>query len=122
LYKVGTAASRGMRVMRHDVYSRGLTETMATSVAFLAVFALGARAAAPELAAIAGTLASGAVAVWLAGSLLRDPEVELARPTEPAVTAGVCRGLVSYAAQIAGYDLLNTLILNLDLVMLGLFI
>ena len=122
LYKVGTAASRGMRVMRHDVYSRGLTETVGTSAAFLAVFALGARAAAPEIAAIAGTLASGVVAVWLAGSLFRDPDPGFARTAEPAVTAGVSRGLVGHAAPIAGYDLLNTLILNLDIVMLGLFI
>ena len=122
LYKVGTAASRGMRVMRHDVYSRGLTETVGTSAVFLAAVALGARAAAPEIAAIAGTLACGVVAVWLAGSLFRDPDPGFARTAEPAVTAGVNRGLVSHAAPIAGYDLLNTLILNLDIVMLGLFI
>ena len=121
LYKVGTAASRGMRVMRHDVYSRGLTETVGTSAAFLAAVALGARAAAPEIAAVAGTLACGVVAVWLAGSLFRDPDPGFAR-TEPALTAGVSRGLVGHAAPIAGYDLLNTLILNLDIVMLGLFI
>jgi O-antigen/teichoic acid export membrane protein len=35
---------------------------------------------------------------------------------------GVTRGLVAYAAPIAGYDLLNTFILSLDIVMLGLFI
>lgn len=122
LYKVGTAASRGMKVMRHDVYSRGLTETVGTSAAFLAAVALGARAAAPEIAAIAGTLACGVVAVWLAASLFTDPAPPFARTTAPEVSAGVTRGLVGYAAPIAGYDLLNTLILNLDLVMLGLFI
>src|SRR5436309_1662621 len=77
---------------------------------------------APAIAPIAGTLACGVVAVWLAGSLFRDPDPGFARTAEPAVTAGVNRGLVGHAAPIAGYDLLNTLILNLDIVMLGLFI
>jgi O-antigen/teichoic acid export membrane protein len=138
LYKVGTAASRGMKVMRHDVYSRGLTETVGTTVAFLAAMAFGARASAPEIAAIAGTLASGLVAVLLAASLFGDaPDVGRVRlpfdegrgrqadqttvRLKPDPT-GITRDLVVFAAPIAGYDLLNTLILSLDVVMLGLFI
>ena len=117
LYKVGTAASRGMKVMRHDVYSRGLTETVGTTVAFLVAMAFGARASAPEIAAIAGTLASGLVAVFLAASLF---DVRHAAPT--SAKTRVTRDLVAFAAPIAGYDLLNTLILSLDIVMLGLFI
>ena len=130
LYKVGTAASRGMKVMRHDVYSRGLTETTGTTLVFLAALALGARESAPEIAAIGGTLACGVVAVWLAASLFRgarrgrmDAEATAVRPAprqEP--DPGVARGLVAYAVPIAGYDLLNTLILSLDIVMLGCFI
>lgn len=126
LYKVGTAASRGMKVMRHDVYSRGFTETVGTTAAFLVAMALGARASAPEIAAIAGTLAGGVVAVALAASLfgeggrVRLPLAE-ARGRQ-ADTAAVTRKLVTYAAPIAGYDLLNTLILSLDVVMLGFFI
>ena len=134
LYKVGTAASRGMKVMRHDVFSRGLTETIGTTLVFLIVLALGARAAAPQIAAIGGTLASGVVAVWLAASLFRDRDT--VRLPAPSVIEGLSRaksrgkphttpvaaGLVAYAAPIAGYDLLNTFILSLDIVMLGLFI
>ena len=128
LYKVGTAASRGMKVMRHDVYSRGLTETVGTTAAFLVAMALGARASAPEIAAIAGTLACGVVAVALAASLFRDGTVRLPAPSraegkpDTTGTTSVVRNLVAYAAPIAGYDLLNTLILSLDVVMLGLFI
>jgi O-antigen/teichoic acid export membrane protein len=136
LYKVGTAASRGMKVMRHDVYSRGLTETVGTTVAFLVAMAFGARASAPEIAAIAGTLASGLVAVFLAASLfdVRDvrsvrlqPDPTVLQPDQTTVrrkadTTSVTRDLVAFAAPIAGYDLLNTLILSLDIVMLGLFI
>src|SRR3989442_13431561 len=35
LYRISTAASRGMQVMQHDIYSRGMTEPIATTVAFL---------------------------------------------------------------------------------------
>ena len=122
LYKVGTAASRGMKVMRHDVYSRGLTETIGTTLAFLAALALGARASAPQIAAVAGTLASGAVAVWLAASLFREPGVGAGRNSAGSRDDRLTRELVAYAAPIAGYDLLNTFILSLDVVMLGLFI
>ena len=126
LYKVGTAASRGMKVMRHDVYSRGFTETVGTTAAFLVAMALGARASAPEIAAIAGTLAGGVVAVALAASLFgkrRRVRLPLAEARgRQADTAAVTRKLVTYAAPIAGYDLLNTLILSLDVVMLGFFI
>jgi O-antigen/teichoic acid export membrane protein len=125
LYKVGTGASRGMKVMRHDVYSRGLTETVGTTVAFLVAMALGARASAPEVAAIAGTLACGVVAVALAASLFRGCSVRLplaSAPGRQADTTAVARHLIAYAAPIAGYDLLNTAILSLDVVMLGLFI
>ena len=79
--------------------------------------AFGARASAPEIAAIAGTLASGLVAVFLAASLF---DVRHAAPT--SAKTRVTRDLVAFAAPIAGYDLLNTLILSLDIVMLGLFI
>ena len=35
LYRVSTALSRGMTVMQHDIYSRGLTESFGTAVALL---------------------------------------------------------------------------------------
>jgi O-antigen/teichoic acid export membrane protein len=119
LYKVGTAASRGMKVMRHDFYSRGLTETVGTTAAFLVAMAFGARVSAPAIAAIAGTLASGLVAVWLAASLFNADETTVRLKPD---TTRTTRDLVTFAAPIAGYDLLNTLILSLDVVMLGLFI
>ena len=123
LYKVGTAASRGMKVMRHDVYSRGLTETIGTTLAFLVVIALGARASAPEIAAIGGTLAAGLVAVRLAASLFSGTSRGRARSVPfQADNTNAAATLVAYAAPIAGYDLLNTVIMNLDLVLLGLFI
>ncbi|MEP6809563.1 MAG: oligosaccharide flippase family protein, partial [Chthoniobacterales bacterium] len=48
LYRVSNALSRGMGVMHHDIFSRGLTESLGTAVALLAALALGARDLAPE--------------------------------------------------------------------------
>ena len=59
LYRVSNGLSRGLKLMRHDVYSRGLTESLVTAGALLVAVALGARLLAPVYAAIAGTLASG---------------------------------------------------------------
>src|SRR5260370_79889 len=105
-----------MTVMQHDIYSRGLTESFGTAVALLIAFALGARQLAPEIAAIAGTLASGLVAFALARRLFpftpvpRSPSDDLVRP------------LLSSSAPIALYDLLNIAIMRIDLIMLVWFV
>src|SRR5436189_3233661 len=41
LYRICTAISRGMKVMQHDIYSRGMTEPIATTLAFLLAIAVG---------------------------------------------------------------------------------
>jgi O-antigen/teichoic acid export membrane protein len=117
LYRVNTAVSRGMKVMRHDIFSRGITETVVTTVAFLAALALGLRRFGPELAVIVGTAASGIVALCLATSLFR--RVTVVTDFRPAHEA---RRLLSYAAPISAYDLLNSIIVRLDVVMLGCFV
>jgi O-antigen/teichoic acid export membrane protein len=71
LYRINTAVSRGMKVMRHDIFSRGITETIVTTVAFLVALQLGLRTFGPEIAVIAGMGASGIVALFLAASLFR---------------------------------------------------
>jgi len=118
VYKVATGASRGKRVMRHDVYSRGMTEPAATTAAFLIALALGARESAPAIAALAGTAASGIVAARLAAGLFRGAAEEPST-ARPRFRLGE---LLTFSAPIAGYDLLNTLVLNLDIVMLGWFV
>src|SRR5437868_191219 len=47
LYRINTAVSRGMKVMRHDIFSRGITETIVTTLAFLAALWLGLKTYAP---------------------------------------------------------------------------
>ncbi|MGE5246594.1 MAG: oligosaccharide flippase family protein [Betaproteobacteria bacterium] len=118
LYRVSTAASRGRKVMRHDLYSRGLTETTATTLAFVALFALGFRTYAPEVAAVAGTGASGLVACALAASLFRRSPGRAAAAT----LADEARALVAYSAPIGGYQLLNAFIVRIDVIMLGWFV
>src|SRR5712691_8289360 len=71
LYRISTAISRGMKVMQHDIYSRGMTEPIATTLAFLLAFAVGFKESSPEVAAIVGTAASGLIAVALASTLFR---------------------------------------------------
>src|SRR5205085_2056947 len=71
LYRISTAISRGMKVMQHDIYSRGITEPIATTVAFLFALAVGFKESSPEVAAIIGTAASGLIAVRLASTLFR---------------------------------------------------
>src|SRR4051794_29013591 len=77
LYRVSTSISRGMKVMKHDILSRGLTESVVTALVFVAAFMIGFRNMAPELAAVVGTGASGIVALVLAARLFRD------HPKEP---------------------------------------
>jgi O-antigen/teichoic acid export membrane protein len=118
LYSINTAVSRGMKVMRHDIFSRGVTQSVVTSVAFLLALALGLQSSAPALAAVTGMTASGIVALALAWSLFRNS------PTRPEgfsyrTEAG---RLLSYAANISAYDVLNALIVRLDVIMLACFI
>ena len=117
LYRVNTAVSRGMKVMRHDIFSRGITETIVTTVAFLAALSLGFRKFGPEIAVIVGMGASGIVALLLAASLFRRVS---AVTNFQAITE--IRRLLTYAAPISAYDLLNSIIVRLDVVMLGCFV
>ena len=118
LYRVCTAVSRGMKVMRHDIISRGLTDSLATSVAFLTLFFLGWRTFAPEIALIVGSAASGIVAFLLASTLFRAT-----LPNESPVARGAeIKRLFAFAAPISGYDFLNSAISRLDVILLAAFV
>lgn len=119
LYRVCNGLSRGMKVMHHDAYSRGLTESLGTTGAFLAALALGTGELAPIFAAIVGTAASGAVAFWLARSrFVRAPGAP-PRAGGPEASPST---LMRSSVPIAIYDLLNIGILRIDVIMLGLFV
>jgi O-antigen/teichoic acid export membrane protein len=118
LYRINTAVSRGMKVMRHDIFSRGITETIVTTVAFLGALWLGLKTFGPEIAVIVGTAASGIVALLLAASLFRTAP----RHAMPFSFSAESRPLLTYAAPISAYDLLNSVIVRLDVVMLGCFV
>jgi O-antigen/teichoic acid export membrane protein len=118
LYRISTAISRGMKVMQHDIYSRGMAEPVATTLAFLLAIAVGFNASSPEVAAILGTAVSGITALVLASSLFRH---DLAHG---AVVSpfGEAKSLIAYAAPISGYQLINAFIARLDLILLGYFV
>jgi O-antigen/teichoic acid export membrane protein len=114
LYRISNAVSRGMAIMHHDIYSRGLTESLVTAAALLAAMALGARDLAPEFAVIAGTLASGSVAFELARRRFRG-----VRAHEGTMPFG---RLVRDSGAVAAHDFLNIGIMSIDVIMLGLFV
>src|SRR2546430_6894405 len=118
LYRISTAVSRGMKVMQHDIYSRGMTEPIATTLAFLLALAVGFKESSPEVAAIVGTAASGLIALALASKLFRHI------PTHMDVVSplGEARSLIAYGAPISIYQLINAFIARLDLLMLGYFV
>jgi len=104
--------------MRHDIYSRGVTEPIVTTLAFLLALAVGLGKFAPEVAAIIGTAASGLVALFLASKLFRHtpPDRDLPSPLHEA------RRLIGYSASISAYQLINTFVSRLDVILLGYFI
>ena len=118
LYRVSNALSRGMAVMHHDIFSRGLTESLFTAAALLVAVWIGARQLAPEIAAIAGTLASGLVAFTFARRLF----VPAAGAAPAPARHDLVPALVRASAPIALYDLLNIGIMQVDVIMLGLFV
>jgi O-antigen/teichoic acid export membrane protein len=117
LYRISTAISRGMKVMQHDIYSRGMTEPIATTLAFLLALAVGFKESSPEVAAIVGTAASGLIALALASKLFRN----IPAHTEVKSPFAEARSLIAYAAPISIYQLINAFIARLDLIMLGYF-
>src|SRR5437870_1562596 len=118
LYRISTAISRGMKVMKHDIYSRGMTEPIATTLAFLLALAVGFKESSPEVAAIVGTAASGLIALALASTLFRHMPAH----KDVVSTLGEVWSLLGYAAPISVYQLINAFIARLDLVMLGYFV
>ena len=118
LYRICTSISRGMKVMQHDIYSRGLVEPIATTLAFLLAIAVGFNMSSPEVAAILGTAISGVTALVLASSLFRGNSAH-GGAVSPV---GEAKSLIAYAAPISVYQLLNAFIARLDLLLLGYFV
>jgi O-antigen/teichoic acid export membrane protein len=117
LYRVCTSVSRGMKVMKHDIFSRGLTEPAITTLALLAALGFGFTRFAPELAAVCGTTASGIVALVFASRLFSGVTVR-----DTVSIWAEAKPLLAYAAPISLYQMLNAFILRLDVIMLGWFI
>ncbi len=111
LYRISNGVSRGMKVMRHDLYSKGFTETFGTIAMFLVAFAIGLRELAPVVAVLFGTGAGGLMAFMLARGLFAGRTIGPAQPG----TASILR----FSTPIAVYSLLNLLIMRMDVLLLG---
>ena len=137
LYRVCNGLSRGMKVIKHDVYSRGFTESFVSVAVLLVAVLAGARLLAPVMAAVAGTTASGLVALSLARPLFSDRAGQDPIETAPVLQSPIAKkpaGSESVAGHgswtqllrgsipIAVYDLLNIAVMRLDVIMLGLFV
>ncbi len=118
LYRISTGLSRGMGVMQHDIYSRGLTESFATAAALLIAIFFGLRELAPEAAAICGTLASGLVAFILTRRIFKNDTHSVPAATDEEMRSKLLRA----SEPIALYDLLNIGIMHIDVIMLGAFV
>src|SRR5216117_392907 len=117
LYRVCTSISRGMKVMKHDIFSRGMTEPAITVLALLTALGFGFTRFAPELAAVAGTAASGVAALIFASKLFSG-----VTGRDTFSMWAEAKQLLWYAAPISVYQLFNAFILRLDVIMLGWFI
>ena len=73
LYRISNGVSRGMKVMKHDLYSKGFTETFGTIAGLLVAMAIGLRNLAPVVAVLFGTGAGGLMAFVLARGLFAEP-------------------------------------------------
>jgi O-antigen/teichoic acid export membrane protein len=116
LARLSTAASRATLSMRNEFYSRGLVETWVTTAVFLIAIAIGVRDRAPAVSVVLGSLASGIVAYLLARrALARAPGSNVAgrRTLWEALR---------FSAPIAGSGLLNVLMINIDVLLLGAYV
>jgi O-antigen/teichoic acid export membrane protein len=114
--RISTGASRAVLSMGNEFYSRGLAETWVTTGIFVAAIALGVRDLAPSLAVVGGMGASALVAYVLAVRSLESCRGSSA-DRRPSTLA-----MVRFAAPIAGSSLLNVLVLQLDVLLLGAYV
>lgn len=112
LYRICNGVSRGMKVMKHDLFSHGFTETFSTIATLLVLIAIGLRNLAPAVAVVVGTGAGGLMAFFLARGLFAG------QTTVP--TARVYAPLLRFSTPIAIYSLLNLLIMRMDVLLLWL--
>ena len=110
-YRISNGVSRGMKVMKHDLFSKGFTETFGTIAALLVAVAIGLHNLAPVVAVLFGTGAGGLMAFFLARSLFAGTRPDAAPAVRPAI--------LRFSAPIAVYSLLNLLIMRMDVLLLG---
>lgn len=117
LYRINTSVSRGARIMHHDIYSRGLTEPIGTTIAFLVALTLGSRTFAPEYAQVFGSIAAGVVGLMLVRKLFQAASIG-----HDIDVKAEARKLLGYALPIGADQFLNAFIWRMDVIILGCFV
>lgn len=130
LARIATGASRSVMVMSNELYSRGLAETWVTTGVFVIAIALGLRDVAPGLAVAVGSTAAGVVAYVLARRALSarlaattsiEPAIAAA-PVDLPMRAPSVPAMLSFSLPIAGSSLLTVLVMQADVLLLGLYV
>jgi O-antigen/teichoic acid export membrane protein len=116
LSRISTGASRTMLSMRNEFYSRGIAEVWVTTAVFVLALAIGLRLSAPSIAVVVGSTAGGIVALILAIRVLRAPVGSVASGRPSLET------MLRFTAPIAGSSLLDVLVMQVDVLLLGLYI
>ena len=117
LYRVNPALSRGMTVMQHDIFSRGLTESFGTAFVFLVASYSGhGNFYRNSLDRRAPRLRTGRL-LLLARRLFTPKEPITSSPNDDLIPS-----LLHASAPIALYDLLNIGIMRIDLYHAGRFV
>lgn len=122
--RISTGASRALLSMRSEFYSRGLVETWVQTGVFVLAVALSVGDRAPALAVVAGETAGGIVAYILAARVLNRLGRGRSRVEQgsAATATASTRAMLRFSAPIAGSSLLNVLVLQLDVLLLGAYV
>ena len=117
LYRISTAISRGMKVMQHDIYSRGMTDRLQRPSLSCWRSPLGLKSSHQRwLQSLEQQLQELSQSDWL--TCFHD----VPAPTVSYRLSREARSLLAYSAPISIYQLINALISRLDLILLGYFV
>jgi O-antigen/teichoic acid export membrane protein len=120
--RVSIGASRALLSMRNEFYSRGITETWVTIGVFVVALALGFRDAAPSVAVVAGMSASAMVAFVLARQAFARVMAGEGLGGAATGAAPALGPILRFSTPIAGASLLNVLVMQVDVLLLGAFV
>lgn len=122
LFRVSIHGSRALRVMRHDLWTRGLTEPVVAVLALLVLTGFGLGFLSPVAAKGIGLAVAAALAYGLVRGLSRERPGGVLAPDGPGVEERAAPRLLRFATPIACTDLLHIAARRMDVLLLGAFV